>query len=254
MEIKNLWIALLSLCCTVSCFAEKVKGDGGIVTRMIHVDDFDSIVIGHNIEPKGNPFGGKKKHPTFNYMQTLGTVSLQITMDENLFPLLDVAQTGGRIEIRAKGNGVKIQPTLLKISGSSSKLSYVDITGCINFVSENQLTSDKLSVDISGVGDVTIDDFTCEEFSCNVSGVGNIYLSGKVKSADYNVSGVGKVYAFDCQVENLRCDVSGVGGMKVWATDNLKANASGVGSIKYRGNPKTVSNASGIGRIKPVDD
>lgn len=255
MKTRILWIAVCSLWCTLSCFAtEKIKGDGNIITRTIPVEDFDRIVLGDNIEPKGNPFGGKKKYPTFNYMQTLGTASLQITMDENLFSVLDIIQTKGEIKIQTKNNRVKIQPTQLKISGSSRELSYVGISGCMNFISENQLKSDKLEMAVSGVGDITIEDFTCDELSCNVSGVGNIYLSGKVKSARYGVSGVGKVYAFDCQVENLRCDVSGVGGMQVWATESLKANASGVGGIKYKGDPKTELNASGVGSIKQVED
>lgn len=255
MKTKGLLLIALLLGWTITGqAADRVKGDGNIITRTIPVEDFDRIVVGDNIEPKGNPFGGKKKYPTFNYMQTLGTASLQITMDENLFSVLDIIQTKGEIKIQTKNNRVKIQPTQLKISGSSRELSYVGISGCMNFISENQLKSDKLEMAVSGVGDITIEDFTCDELSCNVSGVGNIYLSGKVKSARYGVSGVGKVYAFGCQVENLRCDVSGVGGMQVWATESLKANASGVGGIKYKGDPKTELNASGVGSIKQVED
>lgn len=246
--------------CTVSCLAsERVKGNGNVVTRVIQVQDFESVYLGDGVEYSHrmnglNPFAkNKKRFPVFNYMQTLGAVALQITMDENLFPYLDVEQKEGTLRIQSKDRHVTIKPSCLIVNGSSTHLRRVQVDGCVDFVSESLLKVDTLDIQVSGVGDIMIEELSGKDLTCRVSGVGNITLSGKVESGHYSVSGVGHVKAYDCQVNDLKCEVSGVGGMKVWADRKLRAEASGVGGIKYRGGAEASISVSGIGRIKQAD-
>lgn len=247
---------MLVILSATSCISTEkgVKGNKSLVTRTIQVDDFDEIYLSSKIESvRGiNPLN-KKNFGIFNYTQTHNSPSLEITMDENLFDLLDIKNTDRKLTIRTKENQ-KIYPTGLIINGSSKDLKKVEVNGCINFIAEEPLRLTKTSFYVSGVADVTLADVSCDDFKVDLSGVGNVYLTGTVQKGRYNVSGVGHVYAFDCPVENLRCDVSGVGGMEVNAVKSLEANASGVGNIKYKGNPDDLrKSASGIGKIKEAN-
>lgn len=247
---------MLVILSATSCISTEkgVKGNKNLVTRAIQVDDFDEISLSSKIESvRGiNPLN-KKNFGVFNYTQTQNPPSLEITMDENLFDLLDIKSANRKLTIRTKENQ-KIYPSGIIINGSSKDLIKVEVSGCINFVAEEPLRLTKTAFNVSGVADVTLADVSCDDFKVDLSGVGNIYLTGSIQKGRYNVSGVGHVYAFDCPVENLRCDVSGVGGMEVNAVQSLEANASGVGNIKYKGNPEDLrKSASGVGKIKQAD-
>ncbi len=261
MKTKFIVLASLLLGFATLCLAsdkgEKVKGNGHIITRTIPVEDFQTLYVGEQINSSRSSGGlnfFKKKQLVFNYMQTLGAATLQITTDENIFDELVVEQKKGKLRIGAKDRSLKLFPTHLVINGSSSGLEKIQLTGCLDFVSESLFQAPSLVVSLSGVGDVKMDELHCDTLDCNVSGVGNLYLTGKVEQGSFDLSGVGRVYAFDCRVKELECDVSGVGSMEVQATDRLKARVSGVGKLKYKGDAKVSKRCSGVGRIKHIEN
>ena len=254
MKTRIIYLCLLVIFSTTGCISKNarkgINGNKNIVTRTIQVDDFEEIHLGSNIESAKsiNPFN-KKNRAICNYTQTDGASSLEISMDENLFDLLDIENKDHKLIIKAK-SGKKICPTHLVLNTSSKNLKEAGISGSIDFIADQPLQLTNTSFYISGVGDVKLADLSCDTFKVAISGVGNIYLNGNIKKGKYSVSGVGHVYAFDCPVEDLECEVSGVGGMEVNATQKLDASTSGVGSVKYKGNPEhTQKSASGGGKI-----
>ena len=242
MKTRIIYLCLLVIFSTTGCISKNarkgINGNKNIVTRTIQVDDFEEIHLGSNIESAKsiNPFN-KKNRAICNYTQTDGASSLEISMDENLFDLLDIENKDHKLIIKAK-SGKKICPTHLVLNTSSKNLKEAGISGSIDFIADQPLQLTNTSFYISGVGDVKLADLSCDTFKVAISGVGNIYLNGNIKKGKYSVSGVGHVYAFDCPVEDLECEVSGVGGMEVNATQKLDASTSGVGSVKYKGNPE----------------
>lgn len=261
MTKKQSGLICLLLGCTTFCMAglkaEKIKGNGNVVTRTIQVDDFQTVKLGEQINKQsigGINWTGKKQKPVFNYTQSAGAATLQITMDENLFPYLEIEQKKGILTIGARDDDFKVFPTRMDIRGSSSRLEKIQVTGCMDFVSESLLQTNSLTISISGVGDAKIDELVCGILDCNLTGVGSLYLSGKADEAEFDVSGVGHVYAFDCVVKNLECDLSGVGSMEVNATEHIKGNVSGVGNMKYKGDAQASTSCSGIGHIKHVEN
>lgn len=254
--LAGLLLGFASLC-MASGNGEKIKGNGNLITRTIPVEDFETLYLGEQIN--SSRFSGgltfwRKKPLVFNYMQTLGAAALQITTDENIFDELAVEQKGGKLRIGAKDRSLKLFPTHLVINGSSSGLKKIQLSGCMDFVSESLFQAPALVVRLSGVGDVKMDELECDTLDCHVTGVGSLYLTGKAEQGSFDLSGVGRVYALDCQVKKLECDVSGVGSMEVQATDWLKARVSGVGKLKYKGNAEANTQCSGVGRIKHIED
>ena len=256
MKTKVFWIFLLAVASALSVSAaEKAEGNGTIVTKVFTVDEYTAIHVGHNIEYNRRfwTFFSKdpKRYPTFTYSQTSGEASLEITMDENLFPFLSVEVKDQKLEIKTLQD-CKISPTRMAVEGKSGQLKKVDIYGNMDFVAPSALNLDTVTFNVSGVGDIKISSITCDVLSCDVFGVGSLHLAGSVNKGKYNISGVGKVFAYDCEVKELSCNISGVGKMEVSASEKLTAGTSGIGKIRYKGDAKADLNRSGIGSIKRV--
>jgi len=254
MKAKITGLICLIILSITSCYADdRVKGNGKIETRTFQVDDYNQLNLGERIEFEGysglNFKKNKKRSPVFNYTQQQGKTTLEITTDENLFQWLVINEKEGKLYIEAEQD-IKIKPTEMSITGSSSDLTLVKINGCMDFHNKGELVVDNVRFAVSGVGDVVISGLSAQEITCDLSGVGNIHLAGKAEKGNYYVSGVGKVFAYDCNVKNLKSELSGVGSMQVMASEHLDAGTSGVGSIKYKGNAQVNSSSSGIGKVK----
>lgn len=98
----------------------------------------------------------------------------------------------------------------------------------------------------SGVVDGEIAGIAAESFEVDISGVGDVELSGECGALDADVSGVG-----DLDAENLKCksvdiDVSGVGSASVYGSEAVSATISGMGEISIYGSPKSVEKDEGM--------
>ncbi|MDF9830566.1 head GIN domain-containing protein [Parabacteroides sp. PF5-6] len=254
MKAKITVLIGLFLLNIASCYAaDRIKGNGKIETRTFQVGDYTRLILGEGIEFEGtsglNFKKNKKRSPVFHYTQAYGSATLKITTDENLFQWLNVKEKDGKLYIEAEED-LKVKPTEMTVTGSSSDLTAVHIHGCMDFHNKGELAVNRIRLEVSGVGDMEISDLSAREITCDVSGVGNMHLAGEAEKGNYYVSGVGKIFAYDCTVKNLKAEVSGVGNMQVMASEHLDAETSGVGNIKYKGEAKVKTSSSGIGRVK----
>ncbi len=110
------------------------------------------------------------------------------------------------------------------------------------------------SLRISGAGNVIYQDIDQDEVSLDVSGAGNIEVTGKVNRLEADVSGAGDIAGYLLSATHGRLRVSGAGNIKATTTASVVARVSGVGKIRIRGNPpQRDTDVSGIGKIKFVD-
>lgn len=270
--MKTKLIALIALfCCVFAAEAKKVEGNGKIITKEISVSDYDQIELGGSIEYVRNNNWGKKekkKFPVFKY--THGRkASLKVTIDENLFPLLEIHSNNGHLSVYVQ-DGTRIKPTEYIIQGSSEALKYLKTSGPMDFESQNAFTEDRLEIKISGSsdvlfphtvklnscefsvsgsGDLSFKDLNSGNVTCKVSGSGDIDLKGKADEARLSVSGSGDIKAYDLSVKDLNCSVSGSGDARVYATKNMNLSVSGSGDIRYKGPAEVTKSKSGSGSI-----
>ena len=122
--MKRITFAIISLIAfsTISCFAEKIKGNGNIITKEIQVADYKQIKVGQGIETGGNSFFGKNQSPQVNYTQKGGKSGLKITIDENLLSELKFNSNGDVLQIETE-RGTRINPSKLIIETHSSELN-----------------------------------------------------------------------------------------------------------------------------------
>ena len=254
--------------------AKKVKGNGSIITKEVQISDFNCLELGGNISWNSNTFFSKKenKGPVCYYTQSSGTASLIITIDENLYSLLDIAHSNGKLTIRVQ-KGTQIAPTQLVYKIKSSQLEMLDISGSIDFILESPLNGkslairaagasdvylkpkiqvEKCSLGAAGASDLKIGNLNCNSISVSASGASDIDLKGKAVNGEYNASGSSDINAYDFVIENLKCHASGSSDLYVHVTEKLKAEASGSSDIKYKGNPRNDTHASGSSDIKQV--
>jgi hypothetical protein len=275
---KRTFLFITGLVLAGSCallHAEKIKGNGNVITKEIPVSDFKSVTVGPGVECNGRFFNKSRyQSPVLNYTQTAGAFALSVTMDENLFPYLEIKSGDDELSVRTQ-KGIVINPSRLEINASSKELKKVTVSGCIDFVTANAFKSDRLeigisgasdvkinhpaqidrfSVGISGAGDLIAEQLTCKEVECNISGAGDIALKGKADRARFTVSGAGDIKAYDLIVKYLECKVSGSGDARITATETLDATVSGTGESRYKGNARANTRVSGFGDIKRVDD
>jgi hypothetical protein len=153
--------------------------------------------------------------------------SLEVEGDDNLLPLVTT-------EVR---NGV------LEISNSKSYSTKHEMSLRISVPSLDAITS-------SGASDIIISDVKSDGFKIDVSGAGQLEVSGEAKSLEIKQSGAGDVNAKDLHAAKVNIDSSGAATADVYASEELRASVSGAGRVNYFGDPKTVNKeASGAGSI-----
>lgn len=262
---------------SIAAYGAKVKGDGKIITKEIQLEDYDEIEIGNGIESGTFSFlnkGSKGKSPVVNYTCESGGAALNITIDENLFPLLKIKLEGKKLYIGTE-SGTQIIPTRLVIDAHSRQLKKASASGGINlyvksdlsgddlelkssgasdiFLEKNVRLSNKCRIRVSGAGDLKAHNLSCNNIECRVSGSGDVELRGTAEEGSFRVSGSGDIKAYDFVVKRLECSVSGSGDIKANASETIDASASGSGDVKYRGNAKANIRTSGSGDVTRVN-
>ncbi|MEX0644826.1 MAG: head GIN domain-containing protein [Parvularculaceae bacterium] len=102
------------------------------------------------------------------------------------------------------------------------------------------------AISVSGVVDGGVVGVAAEQFRVDLSGVGDLDLSGECGDLTANVSGVGDLNAEELKCKNVDVDVSGVGEASVYASESVDASISGIGEIEVYGSPPTVEKSGGF--------
>lgn len=192
---------------------------GADVSRTIDVADFDRIDIAGVVELDAT-VGGDYALTLTGRPEDLERARAEV-VDGVL--ILDTAHNEGRVGRKIVRHGV------------TAKLSVPALAG----------------VEAAGVVDGAVRGVAGGPFTVDISGVGDLELSGTCDTLDAEVSGVGDLEAEGLQCRIVRVEVSGVGGASVFASEKVDAEIAGIGKIDVYGSPAEVSksNSSPLGRI-----
>ncbi len=100
------------------------------------------------------------------------------------------------------------------------------------------------AIDIAGVADGTVTGVEADDFKVDLSGVGDLTISGTCGRLEADVSGVGDLDAKGLECRDVDVDVSGIGDASVYASESVDASVSGIGSIDIYGSPKQVEKST----------
>jgi hypothetical protein len=159
--------------------------------------------------------------------------SLTVTADDNILPLLQTQVNDGTLVLSIK------MPTIVT-TGFSPRTPIVF----------KVVVKDLATIALSGAGNADVRKLKTDKLDVNISGVGNLTISGSTELLNVTLSGVGTFQGEDFAAETANVTCSGTGSAVVKVSEKLDANVSGVGSIEYIGNPQVTEKVTGIGKVK----
>lgn len=152
------------------------------------------------------------------------------------------------IEFRKKLN---FNFTQLKFDIKMPELNTIELHGSGSAVSKDTfLVNNDVKLEINGSGSIITCFNTTGNTFADISGSGDIKLSGKSNSFDISLKGSGEIKAFEYLVNQAKVEISGSGDTEINAINNLNIEINGSGSVTYKGKPAINSDISGSGSIE----
>ncbi len=238
--MKKLTYAMLVFCLVVittsACTINMTTGSGKVKTETRNVTGFSGV-----------QFAGLGQ---LDIIQ--GTSEgLTIEGEDNILPKIVTDVRSGVLYIGFERDNWQdmVRPTRNLIFTLKVKnLNSLDLSGLGN-VTVPRLTAEALSIKVSGAGGVKIAQITANTVTSSMSGAGNVDLAGKITGQTLTLSGLGNYSAGDLESQTASITVSGAGGAKVWAKDTLNVKIGGAGSVSYYASPKVTKEISGLGVV-----
>ena len=174
---------------------------------------------------------------------------LTIEAEDNILPKIVTEVRSGILYIGFERDNWQdmVRPTRnIVFTLKVKNLNSLDLSGLGN-VTMPKLSTDSLDVKVSGAGGVKIEQISAKTVTSSMSGAGNVELAGKITSHTLTLSGLGNYSAGDLESQSASINLSGAGGATVWAKDSLTVKISGAGTVSYYGSPKISKDVSGLG-------
>lgn len=160
---------------------------------------------------------------------------------------LDV-QVGGDFAVTTSGStkevdGLKVfvrDGTLVLDSGKKKKMK--NRHGVLATISLPALNG----LDVQGVGTGDITGVDAGDFILDISGVGEMDISGSCENLRADISGVGDFSTADLKCKTADADISGIGEFSVYASERADIDASGIGEVNVYGTPQVLSKDTGF--------
>lgn len=140
----------------------------------------------------------------------------------------------------------------LKAYVSVKKLDGLFASGGSDVYIEDRLTTDKLSLALSGGSDFR-GKVDAGVLKLSASGGSDAYLSGKADKVSIIASGGSDVHGFELVTNSCTIESSGGSDVRITANKELQANASGGSDVYYKGSATSSTSKSGGGSIKRVN-
>lgn len=240
--------------------ADRVKGNGKLTTKKIAIDDFNAIKVDGVID--------------FNYEQSESTPHIEVTVDENLHPYVNIDIKDRVLTVNFKGAKVD-HYTKFIVTTNSKWLKEVKASGNANFMANSTITGDelkinansncliqlkkrvevgKLDLNVSGSANMVVNNLKADKLECSINGSGTINLkAGTAEEADYSITTDGEIMAFGVEAPEVDCKITGKGSAQVNSSNNLKASVVGKGSIRYKGAATLQQKVLGKGTVEKAE-
>jgi len=209
------FLALVLALSAVGCDAIDAKnGSGNVISESRSVKNFTGLEL----------HGSGKL-----IIEQSDVESLTITADDNLLPDLTAEVRDSKLVLGTK-DFLNLNPT--------------------GFVTYKLLVKKLNSIVVSGGAEIEAKGLLTDSLSVNVSGAGDISISGETEDQTISISGAGKYRADGFKSKKASVNISGIGSALVAVSDRLDVQVSGAGEVEYIGDPQVIQNVSGAGTIR----
>ena len=157
------------------------------------------------------------------------TESLVVEAEDNIIALIETEVQNGQLVI-----------------GRKSGAGY----SCTKPVTVHVTLKSLEAVSLSGSGSISVPNFKGDTIKVDLSGSGDINVSGTADSAEMTVGGSGRINGEQLKANSVEVSIDGSGSASVYASEQLDATIEGSGRIRYSGNPADINqNVNGSGGI-----
>lgn len=248
---------VILLLLAAGCTTEKpdlVQGSGNMVSETREVGPFSGLVV---------------RAPGEVLLTQADRVALEIEAEDNLLPLISSNVRDGVLYLEL-ATSLTLEPTRpilyqiqmrnieqLEVSSSatleadtleSERLS-IDMSGSGD-LHVGALTADDLELRNSGGGGMALDDIDTETLRAAVNSSGSLYLGGSAPRQSVTINGSGSYQAVDLQSRDATVIINGSGPATVWVIGALDAHIMGQGDIVVYGTAEITEDISGSGAIQ----
>lgn len=139
------------------------------------------------------------------------------------------------------------EPVVLRLQ--MREIRQLVISGLTDIFASRPIKTDELRINISGRGEVRLQELIADRLRFEISGAGDGEVSGRVDELVVRVSGAGKINAEKLRAARASVSISGAANTDLWVTDELRVHVSGVGTVNYWGSPKVRQDASAMAKV-----
>jgi hypothetical protein len=196
-------------------------------------------------------FTGVETQISGNIYYTQGPeYKVELTAQQNILNVMETPIINNKLVVRFRNNVRVKSHEQITVRVTAPSISGINSSGSENVTVLSPLTSNQLSFNLSGSGNISLPDITTSHLEATISGSGNIYVSsGSATTSHFKISGSGNIDAQNIQSKSAITNTSGSGTIKLNTSETLDVTISGSGSVFYLGNPVINTNISGSGRV-----
>jgi hypothetical protein len=181
---------------------------------------------------------------------TEGEPSLVIHAGSRVIDSLTSRVDGGELVLGTDRRIMPFGPGQVRYELTLPSLESLRVNGAGDVRTE--VSGDDLTIEISGTGDVGVEDIDAGEVTVRIDGAGEVELDGRADRLDVSVNGTGDVEAEQLAVVDASVEIDGSGDATVNASDTLDVRISGIGDVRYAGDPAITRRIDGVGEVRPV--
>ena len=115
----------------------------------------------------------------------------------------------------------------------------------------DNVKADSFEGGVAGAGDLTIEHAEVGTLKLGVAGAGSARVrSGKTGSAQYEIAGAGDIFADKVTAETASVSIAGAGGVKAHASKTATVSSMGAGDVDVTGGAKCSISKAGAGSVR----
>ena len=176
--------------------------------------------------------------------------SVTVFADENLLSYIRTYVSGGNLVVATEGTRCINTNSSVTIKITMPQIDEVNLSGSGN-ITVNDFKCSDLDVSNSGSGNIDMTNIIISDLlTTDLSGSGTIIMDGKSSQAKYELSGSGDIIADDMLTGDCIVKSSGSGDVRCFAYDTLDVTLTGSGDVIYSGTPQVTTHVSGSGRVR----
>lgn len=225
MKMTKIIVAVMTSVMLMGCVSENIeKSRGNKTTENVNTSEF------HNISITGSF--------SVHFIQS-NITSVKMHGRENDIKEIEIRNNGNTLHIGTKSHkGLQLfsynKVGNVDIYITSPNLRNIKITGSGDFVTEGNIDTDKMEINISGSGDAKIKGLICNSISVKIAGSGNLDIDKmSAAGAALSIAGSGSINMDNVNIGHVESNIAGSGSIKLKGNvKSHKKKIAGSGSVE----------------------